>query len=238
VPRARSSPTHVSTTLKVSEVFDSLQGEGASTGQPCTFLRLAGCNLHCTWCDTKYTWDWEHYSYQDNVSLETVSALADRLHDVPRLVITGGEPLLQQAALSELLDLLPAGLFVEVETNGTRAPSTELLRRVNQWNVSPKLANSGEPHERRIVGEVLATFRDSGRAYLKLVVSDEASVSEATSLLASLAWPPSRAMFMPQATTRNAVLESLPQVAHWAVNAGVALSPRLHLLLWDGERAR
>lgn len=228
----------MSTTLKISEIFDSLQGEGASAGQPCTFLRLAGCNLHCTWCDTKYTWDWEHYSYQDQVSLQTVSELAERLHEVPRLVITGGEPLLQQPGLTALLGLLPAGLFVEIETNGTRAPTAALLERINQWNVSPKLANSGEPHDCRIAGDVLATFRDTGRAYLKLVVSDEASVSEATSLLASLAWPPSRALFMPESTTRDAMLERLPQVASWAVTAGVALSPRLHLLIWDGERAR
>ena len=47
--------------LKLSEIFESIQGEGPTAGEPCVFLRLAMCNLHCRWCDTKYTWDWKKY---------------------------------------------------------------------------------------------------------------------------------------------------------------------------------
>jgi 7-carboxy-7-deazaguanine synthase len=225
-------------TLKVSEVFDSLQGEGPSIGQPCSFLRLAGCNLHCVWCDTKYTWDWENYSYADNVTPQTIDALVERLSQAPRVVITGGEPLLQQAGLEALLARLPTAQVIEVETNGTRLPSPELFARVDQWNVSAKLASSGEPLERRILPEVLHAFRDTGRAFLKLVIADESGAAEAAALTAATQWPAAKVMYMPQATTREAVLDALPAVAAWSVAAGVAVSTRLHLLLWNGERAR
>src|SRR6266540_5408390 len=90
-----------STELKLSEVFESIQGEGTSAGLPCLFVRLAHCNLHCTWCDTKYTWDWETFDYAREVRLAKVADLAERIahHPAQRVVITGGEPLLQQRSL-------------------------------------------------------------------------------------------------------------------------------------------
>src|SRR5450432_3522794 len=90
--------------LKVSEIFESLQGEGASVGAPCVFVRLAQCNLHCAWCDTKYTWDFVRYRYEDEVREQSVAEVAQLVNDTTsrRLVLTGGEPLLQQRALKEL----------------------------------------------------------------------------------------------------------------------------------------
>ncbi|MGE0321573.1 MAG: hypothetical protein AB7S68_04680, partial [Polyangiaceae bacterium] len=58
--------------LRISEVFASIQGEGVSLGAPCVFLRLALCNLRCSWCDTKYTWDWSQYRYADEVRERTL----------------------------------------------------------------------------------------------------------------------------------------------------------------------
>src|SRR3954468_10173863 len=90
--------------LKVSEIFESLQGEGVSTGMPCIFVRLAQCNLHCTWCDTKYTWDFERYRYEDEGREVTAREIAERVNATVsrRLVLTGGEPLLQQRPLREV----------------------------------------------------------------------------------------------------------------------------------------
>ncbi len=110
--------------LKVSEIFDSLQGEGPSTGAPATFLRLALCNSKCRFCDTAYTWDFERFRYEDEVSLEPVDALVERLRAAcgRRLIVTGGEPLVQWKALERLFERLPADLTIEVETNGTLVP--------------------------------------------------------------------------------------------------------------------
>src|SRR5882724_174538 len=161
--------------LKVSETFESLQGEGASAGAPAFFVRLAQCNLHCVWCDTKYTWDFERYRYEDEVREQPVAQVAELVNGSPsrRLVLTGGEPLLQQRALKDFFARLAPDIVLEVETNGTIAPDPESVRRVNQWNVSAKLSSAGDPEQFRIRPEILAIFRDSGRAYLKLVVRRE-----------------------------------------------------------------
>ena len=224
--------------LKISEIFESLQGEGVSSGAPCVFVRLAQCNLHCTWCDTKYTWDFERFRYEDEVREQTAAevALVVNAASSRRLVLTGGEPLLQQRSLKELFARLAPDITVEVETNGTIAAEPEALARVNQWNVSPKLANAGDPEQFRIKPEVLVAFRDSGRAYLKLVVGSEADYAEADSLVARLVWPRDRVLFMPQASDREQLREASFAVAEAARARSFRFSSRLHLELWGGRR--
>ena len=102
--------------LLVAETFGdkkpTFQGEGPSCGTPAVFIRLSRCNLTCSWCDTKYTWDWEHYDPRKESARLGVTALAEwALALSPGLVIiTGGEPLLQQPKLSLLVPrLLAAG---------------------------------------------------------------------------------------------------------------------------------
>jgi organic radical activating enzyme len=224
--------------LRVSEIFESAQGEGASAGTPSLFLRLATCNLRCAWCDTKYTWDWAAYRYDDEVREADVTELAPRiLSSVDRhLVITGGEPLLQARALESLLLLLPETLYVEVETNGTLAPSAGLAKRVNQWNVSPKLANSGELEHRRLRPEALTALLETGAAWLKLVVKSGEESAEIAALLESTEWPRARVLLMPEAATRSALAERMPLVQRLAATFGVGVSPRLHVERWDGRR--
>ncbi len=224
--------------LRVSEIFESLQGEGPSAGLPSVFLRLATCNLGCSFCDTKYTWDWTQFRYEDEVRREDVGDVAARLSAARtrRLVVTGGEPLLQQRALAPLLDSLGGDRFVEVETNGSFAPSSALSSRIDQWNVSPKLANSGEPMERRIVRQALTSLRDTGRAWLKWVIGSAEDAQEASDITESLEWPSSRVLFMPLASTRNELTERAPLVTQLARSRGFATSPRLHVERWDGKR--
>ena len=134
------------------EIFHSLQGEGHSIGTPTVFLRLAHCNLTCSWCDTKYTWDWANYDPKREVLTLPVDEIEERIlgYGCPHLVITGGEPMMQQEALAPLaLSLNERGFHVEVETNGTLAPNAEMANAVSQWNVSPKLTNSGVAPDRR-----------------------------------------------------------------------------------------
>jgi organic radical activating enzyme len=93
-------------TLVISEVFGpTLQGEGPSAGRPAGFVRLGRCNLACDWCDTKYTWDWENYDPQEELHTEQVATVLEQLDamGVGMLVVTGGEPLLQQRNLPPLL---------------------------------------------------------------------------------------------------------------------------------------
>ncbi|MCH8206748.1 MAG: 7-carboxy-7-deazaguanine synthase QueE, partial [Chloroflexi bacterium] len=155
------------------EIFRSIQGEGVTAGTPSVFLRLATCNLACTWCDTKYTWDWEQHDYDREVVALAPDDVEERVvsFDCPHLVITGGEPLLQQRTLSPLvLRLRERGFYCEVETNGTLSPEPGMVDAVSQWNVSPKLANSGDAAARREVPDALRAFQGLPNAYFKFVV--------------------------------------------------------------------
>lgn len=224
--------------LLVSEIFDSLQGEGASAGKPCRFLRLALCNLHCHFCDTKYTWDFARHDYEREVHEHQVDDLASELAGAPgrHLVVTGGEPLLQQRALVRLFSRLPHDLYLEIETNGTRVPLSSLCERVDQWNVSPKLASAGDTEALRIRPEALQALRDTGRAYLKLVVKTPSDLEEAEALRERFGFGKERTLLMPEAANREELGRLSPQVASWSQALGVRFSSRLHLLLWDGRR--
>lgn len=221
-------------------MFQSLQGEGPSIGSPCLFLRLALCNLRCRWCDTAYSWDATRYQLQDEVTLHAPEDVGQRIEATGcrRVVITGGEPLLQQDALARLLVHLPPALQIEVETNGTIEPCRDLLARVEQWNASPKLANSGEPAERRLKLGPLHILQRTGRAWLKLVIDTPEDLAEVDRLVQLLGWPRDRVVLMPQAATR----EELWRKAEFVVTAALArqfrYSSRLQVELWGNQRGR
>jgi organic radical activating enzyme len=225
--------------LRISELFASLQGEGVSMGVPATFLRLGDCNLNCRYCDTRYSWDWQHYVRKAELLEEDLLVTASRVRAlVPRrLVITGGEPLLQQPALQKLVEEL--GEFaVEVETNGTIDPCAALRSRVCQWNVSPKLSNSGIPEPHRLYLDALLALRGTQCAWLKFVVVDVKDLNEIDRLVATTNWPAERVILMPEATSLAQLADRSPSVAEAALQHGYRFSTRLQLLLWGNERRR
>src|SRR5207237_5007680 len=103
--------------MQITEIYKSLQGESTYAGVPCVFVRLTGCNLRCTWCDSEYT-------FQGGVkmTLEAVQQEVQRLSPTGGLVeITGGEPMLQEREVVPLMQrLLEAGYTVLLETSGER----------------------------------------------------------------------------------------------------------------------
>src|SRR4051795_10739521 len=113
-------PGAVTDTLVISEVFGpTWQGEGPSLGRRCGFVRLGRCNLACTWCDTPYTWDWTRFDPETELSRKAVSDICAELDamGIDMVVITGGEPLLQQRELVGLVDSLKQrGWRIEIET--------------------------------------------------------------------------------------------------------------------------
>lgn len=226
--------------LKLSEIFSSLQGEGPSAGAPALFVRLALCNLRCSWCDTRYTWDFERYDYESEVRVVPLDELGARIRGASegRVIFTGGEPLLQQRALAKLFEALPSALQIEVETNGTIAPEPALAARVDQWNVSPKLAHGGDPEARRIRIDALIALRDTGRAFLKFVLQSAQDWHETAALIERLGWPRERVFLMPEASTPEEHAQRAGALAELCQQRGVRFSPRLHVLLWGGARGR
>ncbi len=225
------------------EIFTSVQGEGVTVGAPAAFVRLAGCNLHCGWCDTAYTWDWALFDRRRLTGHWPVSEVAARIRASAggpprRLIVTGGEPLLQRPAVAELTELLRPEAFVfEVETNGT-VPPGRLAELVDQWNVSPKLASSGNDGPGRIHAAALRALRDTGRAWFKFVVAEPRDLAEVASLVREHDLPERRVLLMPEGTTAATVLERIRWLVPEAIARGWRVTPRLHVLLWGDERGR
>ena len=225
--------------LKIAELFATLQGEGPSLGQHALFVRLSGCNLDCSWCDTPYTWDWSRFDQTTQSRTMPIGAVVDWLLSRPAglIVITGGEPLIQQRRLLPLVSaVVAAGRRVEIETNGTIAPDAALVELVERFNVSPKLGGSGVSRGRRIRPAALEQLRDSGKAVFKFVIADEADTAELCELQEQLGLRP--VWVMPQGVTDDTVLAGLRALAEPALAHGWNLTPRLHVLLWGDERGR
>jgi organic radical activating enzyme len=232
------SEHHGTTTLVVSEVFGpTLQGEGPSAGQRAGFVRLGRCSLDCCWCDTRYSWDWKRYDPAvelHEVEVDTVAAQV-RAMDVPMVVVTGGEPMLQQPALVALLARLPTHR-VEIETNGIHPPEPELAERVERFNVSPKLSNSGIIRNRRYKPDVLRDFERTGKGGFKFVACETRDLEEIAEIVNECGL--SDVWVMPEGTDVATVTARMAALSEGVLARGWNLSPRLHILLWGGVRGR
>lgn len=225
------SPHRVEVTALIAETFTSFQGEGPLTGQRCAFCRFSRCNLTCSWCDTKYTWDWSQYQPTEVSNRVPVPDLVNWVteRDVDLLVITGGEPMLQQPAMTALAAGVGEDVRIQVETNGTQAPSPELVDLVDLWVVSPKLKNSGVAFARRIVPPALAALQATARAVFKFVVTNAAAdFDEIGELVTSFGL--TNIWVMPEGETPDKVLAGMAAIHEPAVERGWNLSTRLHTL--------
>lgn len=234
-------------TLPVSEVFGpTFQGEGPHAGRRCYFIRLGGCNLSCSWCDTPYTWDGERYDLREQLQQRDVGQVVLDLlrlgaHSGDLVVLSGGEPLLYQDRhdWAILLGMLLGNeLEVHVETNGTIAPNDVTLKGAAHFSVSPKLQHAGD-HKGRSAAPALA-WAHVDRAILKVVCKDAADVRKAVRL-----WceelplvPRARMWVMPEGTTSQVLAARWPAIVEAAVAAGINASHRLHVLAWEDERGR
>ena len=155
------------------------------------------------------------------------------------VVITGGEPLLQQAELEPLVEsLADDGHTFEVETNGTIVPTTALLRHITQWNVSPKLRTSSNTPEAREIPLALETFARLPEAYFKFVMTDNSDLDEVCALRDKYRLRPDRVLLMPEGRTREALEKKGSWLSEACVKHGFRFTTRLHILLWGDERGR
>ncbi len=238
------------------EIFHTIQGEGVSVGAPAVFIRASRCNLHCVWCDTDHTWNFEKTPWphekdalpgyakfkKADVTFEidpTDAAGRILAYNCPRTVITGGEPLLQQDGFLEMIGKIrerqPEHQF-EVETNGTQIPSPAFDEAVNQLNVSPKLSNALMPPSLRLNAEALAFFAKSPKAWFKFVVAEPADLEEIKELCATYQLPRQRVLLMPEGRTCEELDRHAPWLAETCRDLGFRFSDRLHIRLWGDKR--
>lgn len=225
--------------LRVAELFGSVQGEGPSAGQRAMFVRLSGCPLECGWCDEPQTWDWSRFDRAAESRVLTAGQVLEQAAADPAelVVITGGEPLIQQRALTGLVPALAAsGRRVEIETSGIITPLPEVARAVTTFTVSPKLAHSGMSYQRRIRPDTLAWFAANGTAVFKFVARSRADLDEVAELAGRYGLAP--VWIMPEGTTAGQVLAGLRDLADEVVARGWNLTGRLHILTWGDERGR
>ena len=226
--------------MQVNEIFKSIQGEGPNFGKPAIFLRTAQCNLKCTWCDTKYTWDWKNYDFQKEVKEMTIDEVKDAILDleIKHLVITGGEPLLQQDDLADLLSFLKPDFYVEVETNCTILPNKMLTDLIDQWNVSPKTKNSGNPLELCENNECYYFFANQENCFFKYVVENESDIPEIKKFVAKYNIPENRVQLMTQASTKEEISAREKSISELAKANNFLFSPRLHVAMWGAQRGK
>ncbi|HZS26240.1 MAG TPA: 7-carboxy-7-deazaguanine synthase QueE [Candidatus Angelobacter sp.] len=224
--------------LSVSEIFESVQGEGVNIGTPSMFLRLAFCNLRCSWCDTKYTWDWQTYRREDEVETMSSQAVISllRSRQPKNIVITGGEPLLQQRQLLPVIRDLAADHTFEVETAGTITPSNDLEGLINIWNVSPKLANSNNSFKARHRAEPLMRFAQMENAFFKFVIQAEGDIQEVLELVNEFHIPNTRVLLMPEGIDAVELQKKSGWLAQQCIQHGFRLGYRLHVALWGNKR--
>ncbi len=233
------------------EIFRSIQGEGPAIGRPRTFVRLSGCNLHCVWCDTAYTWNWTGtpFAHQSGAKFDPgremikLSAVetADRILALPSegVVITGGEPLLQPDAIVEMIDALREHdhhALIEIETNGSIAPSDALIDRIDTFVVSPKLAHSGNDTALALKSDALRRYAAMTSAALKFVCKDAADVGAAAAIARQYGFPVQRVYIMPEGTSSEAIQARGPRLIEATIAHGFNYSDRLHIHLFGQKR--
>lgn len=236
------------------EIFYTIQGEGKSLGKPSIFVRTTLCNLHCIWCDTDYTWNWKGTRFAhvndrkpdyekfdkakwiEEIPTATILKQIESFH-CKNVVLTGGEPLLQQEDLIKLCqELKRRDYWIEIETNGTLSPDKALRTLIDQYNVSPKLKNSNNPESLRIKPKVLTAFSGDPKSTFKFVIDSEEDLSEVFELQKNFNLAAEKIYLMPQGT--NA--ETLNQKRLWLVEIckthGFNFTDRLHIQLWGDKK--
>lgn len=224
-------------------------------GLPSVFVRTSLCNLHCIWCDTDYTWNWvgtrfphvkdAQPSYQkfrkkdwiETCPTEQVAEMVAAFH-CQNVVLTGGEPMLQQPALVALMEVLrkKSGKYrFEVETNGTLLPSPAFDTLIDQYNVSPKLENSANVRRLRERPRVLRFFSASTKTNFKFVVSAPADLEEVLALTRTYDIAPEKVWLMPEASTTRTLSQRRKWLVEICKQQGFRYSDRLHVEIW-GEK--
>lgn len=233
--------------LLVNEIFGpTIQGEGRSLGTPCIFLRLSHCNLHCTKCDTYYAWDWNRVNIRDESHKMTLTQVKDAIFslvdgtEIHHLVISGGEPMLQQRGIIELIRLIRDISLIwtfEIETAGTISPEWALID-VADFNVSPKLAHTGNELLLRYRPEVLKRFIVNTEAVFKFWVQGPADIHEINHLCDAqpIMMPHNRVYLMPEGIDAEQIKMGTKDLIELAVKYGYNVTTRLHITLFGNKR--
>ena len=220
--------------MQITEIYKSIQGESTYAGLPCIFVRLTGCNLRCSWCDSEYTFSGGH-----RMTVEEIVGEVEQLSPSGLVEITGGEPMLQEREAVPLMQrLLDEGYSVLLETSGER-PLEQVPKGVVKI-VDVKCPHSGEPNTFR--AENLETLDSTDE--VKFVLSDRTDYEFAREFVTrhELARRVNAVLFSPAfskdangARDPSHCLLDPRELAEWmlADNVPARLGLQLHKFIWD-----
>lgn len=231
--------------LRIAEIFTSIQGEGIWVGTPSTFVRVSGCNLRCQWCDTKYA------SWQPEGPIIPVSEIVEDVQrrGVQHVVVTGGEPMIFPPVVELTNALKRQECIITIETAGTAFLELDC----DLMSISPKLSNStprdetaGAKWELRheSLRTNLSPFRRlveryGQRVQLKFVVDParlENELREIDEILAALNQIPSNVLLMAEGTNPEDLHRRERQLVPICIERGWRLTPRWHVDLFGNTR--
>lgn len=234
------------------EIFDTIQGEGRNMGKHTGFIRLSECNQSCSWCDTPQTWAFteEKAEVHDTGKLfnkldwqvqKEVAEIVEKVYEANQesIVITGGEPLMQQKAVISLIKGLREknpNYHTEIETAGSIIINDELLELLDQINCSPKIENSGNALSKRRKPKALTKLAESEKTDFKFVVTKEEDVDEILELVELSGIPNDRVYLMPEGRTPDEIQQHSVMVGELVKKHGFNMTTRLHILMYGAKR--
>lgn len=223
--------------LVISEQFFSIQGEGKTMGMPAFFLRLGGCNLLCDgkWkCDTLKVWRNSRSVHVEDI-VDLIGEIPAFEYSAPRIVITGGEPLLQEEGLSAFIfalnERISRASYIEVETNGTLVISPDLASKVDLFNVSPKLSSSGIVYGERVNEVALIQIKEMDNTIFKFVIQSPDDWLEIMQDFGFIDF--NKVWLMPAAGSRKELIKNSKMVAEICIKNNLNFSSRLQMQIWD-----
>ena len=225
--------------VNISECFsDTVQGENL-VGVPATFLRMQYCTMECQWCDTTEVWrKGNQYSINELVDLFKKEGVIDKLRKGQHLILTGGSPILQQKGLIQLIERIKDKYrfkpFVEIENECTFMPEQKMVKYVDIWNNSPKLANSGMKREIRYKPEILQFLGTLPNSYFKFVIQTRDEWKEIEEDFIKPGYvKKEQIVLMPEGQTRDELQKHYQEVINLATEYNVRMTDRLHITIWN-----
>lgn len=226
--------------LAIAEMFsDTIQGEGPHAGVISTFIRLQGCTLKCTWCDTLDVWpEGNEYSFEEIFEMFESIGLIERFKAGQHLILTGGSPLKQEKQCINFLNAFMGKYgfqpYVEVENEAVLLPSPEFVELVDWWNNSPKLSNSGMKEKARIKPLTLAYMGSLPNSIFKFVVNSEEDWKEIErDYIQTDFITKEKIVLMPEGQTQEELSKTRELAANIAIREGVRFTDRLHVTIWN-----
>lgn len=235
-------------TIPVMEIFGpTVQGEGMVIGQKTMFVRTAGCDYSCAWCDSAFTWDGSEKESIRMMQAEQIYAELKALggSNFAHVTLSGGNPALLKQ-MGALVDLLHAnGIAVAVETQGSRWQ--DWLAQIDDLTISPKPPSSGMKTDWAVLDDIVSRLSDRGGVSLKVVVFDDNDLEYATSVHERY---PNLPMFVQagnddlvEGSTKD-LRDRLVEKYEWLIDRVMASSklnnvrvlPQLHTWLWGNKR--